>query len=390
MPSPYNRGMIYLDNNATTAVAPAVREAMLPYLMERYGNPSSTHRFGQEARQAIERARHQAAALLGCEPRELVFTSGGTESDNAAIHGLLAGRAGRKTIVTSAVEHSAVREPLAGLARAGYRIIEVEVDSAGRLNMEALAAALAEPDVALATTMWANNETGVMFDVAAIGAMCRERGVPLHVDGVQAVGKVAMALRGLPIDVMSVSAHKIHGAKGVGALYVRRGTRWTPWMRGGPQERERRGGTENVAGIVGFGVAAELAAKAVAEGAWGEVATLRDSFERDVLARVPETSINGDVSRRLPNTTNISFAGLEAEAILLLLSEQDVCASAGAACASGSLEPSHVLRAMKLPDRVAHGAVRFSLSRETTREELSLAVGILAGLAERLRAVLPV
>ena len=383
--------MIYLDNNATTTVDPAVRDAMLPLLSERYGNPSSMHRFGQEARQAVERARFQVAALLGCDAKELLFTSGGTESDNAAIHGLLALRAGRKTIITSTVEHSAVQEPTRALAKAGYRLVEIPVDGRGALDMVALETALADPDAALASIMWANNETGVLFDPAAIGALCKQHGVPLHVDGVQAVGKVAMELRQLPIDALSVSAHKFHGPKGVGALYLRRGVRWQPWQRGGPQERDRRGGTENVAGIVGMGMAAELAAKSLAEGRdTARIAVLRDRLERKILERIPDSHLNGDPQHRVANTTNIGFAGLEAEAILLLLSERDICASAGAACSSGSLEPSHVLRAMHLPERIAHGAIRFSLSRQTTEADIDGALAVLPEVIAKLRATLPV
>lgn len=385
--------MIYLDNNATTGVDPLVREAMLSYLTECYGNPSSMHRFGQEARQAIEEARRRVADLLGCEPRELIFSSGGTESDNAAILGLLASRPDRKTIITSSVEHSAVRAPLHQLARTGYRIVEIPVDTAGHLEMPTLTAAMKEPDVALATIMWANNETGVIFDVAAVAAAAKASSVPLHVDAVQAVGKLPIDLRGVHagIDLLSLSAHKLHGPKGVGALFIRRTTRWTPLLRGGPQERERRGGTENVAGIVGLGAAATLAQQALADGqSWPRVAALRDRLEAGVLATIPETYINGDRSARTPNTTNIGFAGLEAEAILLLLSEQDICASAGAACASGSLEPSPVLQAMRLPERVAHGAIRFSLSRRSTSQEIDETLAILPGIIERLRAVMPV
>jgi len=381
--------MIYLDNNATTAVAAEVRDAMLPYLTEFYGNPSSTHRFGQESRQAIEHARHQVAALIGAEPRELIFTSGGTEANNAAIFGLLEGRGPKvpQRIITSTVEHSAVREPLATLKKRGVEVVEIGVDTNGRLDMAALQAALMQ-GAALASIMWANNETGVVFDIAAIAALCVQHGVPLHVDAVQVVGKLPVNVATLPIAALSLSGHKFHGPKGVGALWVRRGVRWMPWLRGGPQERDRRGGTENVAGIVGIGKAAELALSAL--GDWDRVAALRDRLEQSLLKIVGDTHVNGDRASRLPNTTNLGFAGLEAEAILLLLSEQDVCASAGAACASGSLEPSHVLRAMGLPDRVAHGAVRFSLSRATTAEEIDRTLAIVPPVIERLRATLPV
>jgi cysteine desulfurase len=342
----------------------------------------------------VERGRFQVAGLLGCDAREVVFMSGGTESDNAAIQGVLYGaRPERKLIVTSTVEHSAVREPLGWLRKRGYEVVEVGVDVGGRLDMEGLERVLAEraQEIALVTVMWVNNETGVIFDVGAIGRMCRERGVLFHVDGVQAVGKLPIRLRELPIDLMSVSGHKFHGPKGVGALYVRRGVRWQSFVRGGPQERERRGGTENVAGIVGMGVAAELAMRAVEDGeVMPRVAALRDRLERSILDTVPESSVNGDVSRRVVNTTNIGFSGLEAEAILILLSEAEICASAGAACASGSLEPSHVLRAMEIDEKVAHGAVRFSLSKWTTEVEVDRAVEVVGGVVKRLRETLPV
>jgi cysteine desulfurase len=385
--------MIYLDNNATTAVDPAARDALLPFLSGQYGNPSSTHRFGQEARQAVEHARHQVAGLISCDVRELIFTSGGTESNNAAIHGLLAARVPRTLVITSAVEHSAVREPLAALAKSGVAVETIPVSADGALDMGRLEAVLASrgPEVALATIMWANNETGVVFDIRAIGDLCRRHGVPLHVDAVQAVGKIPFAVRTLPVDLLSLSAHKFHGPKGTGGLYVRRGVRWQPWQRGGPQERDRRGGTENVPAIVGMGAAAERAAAALEDAAaWTRVAALRDRLERGLLEAVPDAHVVGDPARRLPNTTNVGFAGLEAEAILLLLSEQDVCASAGAACSSGSLEPSPVLRAMGLSDRIAHGAVRFSLSRLTTDAEIDAALAVVPAVIDRLRQTLPV
>jgi cysteine desulfurase len=382
--------MIYLDSNATTPTDPAVVAALQPYLTTLFGNPSSIHRFGQQSRQAIEHARHQLADLLGCSPRELTFTSGGTEADNAAILGLLRSRAPRRTIITSSVEHSAVREPLKDLATQGYRVITIPVHPGGQLDMPALAAALADPDAALATIMWANNETGVIFDIGAIGTLTQQYRVPLHVDAVQAVGKIPFTLRDLPIDLLSLSAHKFHGPKGTGALYIRRSVHWSPQIRGGPQERERRGGTENVASIVGMGIAAELAAQHLIDGTPERIAALRDRFEQTIHTKIPESQVIGDRTHRLPNTTNIAFAGLEAEAILLLLSEHDVCASAGAACSSGSLEPSPVLRAMHLPDRILHGAIRFSLSRFTTEEEIDQALQIIPPIITRLLAVMPV
>ncbi len=384
--------MIYLDNNATTMVDPAVREAMLPFLGERYGNPSSTHRFGQDARQAVEEARVRVAALLDCEPKEIIFTSGGTESDNAAIMGLLAARAPRKVIVTSTIEHSAVREPVAGLKKLGYEVALIGMRPDGSLDVATLAEVLARraPEIALASIMWVNNETGVILDIPAAGALCRTHAVPLHVDAVQAVGKIALQLRHLPVDLLSLSAHKFHGPKGIGALYVRRGARWQPWMRGGPQERDRRGGTENVAGIVGLGAAAERAAQTLADGsAPARLAALRDRLQQGILQRIPDAHVIGGTTR-VANTTNIGFARLEAEAILLLLSERDICASAGAACSSGSLEPSPVLRAMGVDDRIGHGAVRWSLSRFTTEAEIDTVLEVLPGIIARLRATLPV
>ena len=379
--------VIYLDNNATMRPAPEVVEAMWPYFVEFYGNASSVHRFGQLARAAIDGARAAVAELVGCLDSELIFTGSGTESVNTAIRGILAGRSPRKKIVTSTVEHSATRELCQQLGREGFEICEIEVDELGRLNLDALAAALGD-QTALVTFMWANNETGVIFPIASIGEMCKKAGVPLHVDGTQAVGKIVALPGKSNVDAMSFAAHKFHGPKGVAALYVRRGLRFRPLLIGGPQERGRRGGTENVPGIVGMGKAAELAGKYLPE--MGRVAELRDQLERGILENVADTSVNGDAEHRLPNTSNISFARLEAEAILLLLSERDVCASAGAACSSGSLEPSHVLKAMKIDPKKAHGAIRFSLSRFTMEREIEQTLEIVPEVIGRLRKVMPV
>lgn len=379
--------LIYLDNNATTRLAPEAMEAMMPYLTEFYGNASSVHRFGQRSRQAIEQARGQVARLINCGEGELIFTGGGTESINAAIRGLLAARAPRKRIVTSAVEHSATRELCAHLAREGAQVVEIKVDRTGALDLGALAGEIDE-DTALVTLMWANNETGVLFPIERIAPMCREKRVPLHVDGTQAVGKIPVDVKAVGVDAISLAAHKFHGPKGVGGLYVRRGVRIRPWLIGGPQEHAKRGGTENVAGVVGMGKAAELAGACLPQ--MQRVAELRDRLESGLLAEIAATHVNGRTDERLPNTTNIGFAKLEAEAILLLLSERGVCASAGAACSSGSLEPSHVLRAMGIENAVAHGAIRFSLSRFTTKEEVETTLDLLPALIARLRKVLPV
>lgn len=377
----------YLDNNATTMPAPEVREAMMTALAESYGNPSSVHRFGQGARQALEEARGQVAQLVGCSEAELLFTGGGTESINTAVRGLLAARAPRKKVVISTVEHSATRELCATLTKDGVEVVTVEVDPDGRLDFDQLAAGLSD-DVALVSLMWANNETGVLFEVERIAAMCRGHRIPFHCDGTQAPGKIPVDVAAAGVDAMSFASHKFHGPKGVGALFVRRGLRCKPLLIGGPQERGRRGGTENVPGIVGMGKAAELAREALPQMA--RVVALRDRLEREILRTIPQTRVNGRTDLRLPNTTNIGFYQLEAEAILLLLSEQGVYASAGSACASGSLEPSAVLRAMRIDDRYAHGAIRFSLSRYTTGAEIDRALAVLPGVIDRLRAVLPV
>jgi len=381
--------IIYLDNNATTRTDPAVLDAMRPYFSELYGNASSVHRFGQLSRAAVDQARAAVAELIGCRDSELIFTGSGTESVNTAVRGILASRSPRRRIVTTAVEHSATRELCQQLAREGFEARAVEVDSLGRLDLDALAAAVGNDDqTALVTLMWANNETGVIFPVAMVGDICKAAGVPLHVDATQAVGKIDVHPGKSGVDAMSFAAHKFHGPKGVAALFVRRGIRMRPLLIGGPQERGKRGGTENVPGIVGMGKAAELAAKYLAE--MPRVAKLRDRLEAEILRNIAETSVNGDIDHRLPNTTNISFSRLEAEAILLLLSERDICASAGAACSSGSLEPSHVLQAMKIDPRRAHGAIRFSLSRMTTEEEIDGALEIVPKVIARLRAVMPV
>jgi cysteine desulfurase len=379
--------MIYLDNNATTQPAPEVVAAMLPYLTELYGNASSVYRFGQRARQAIDEARAQVAALIGCDDAELVFTAGGTESINTALRGLLASRAPRKQVVTSTVEHSAVRELCKHLGRDGAEVVAVPVDADGVLDMDELERVVG-PDTALVTIMWANNETGVLFPVERIAKLCKGRGVPFHCDATQAVGKVPIDLHTTPIDAMSFASHKFHGPKGVGGLFVRRGVRVRPLMIGGPQERSRRGGTENVPGIVGMGKAAELAQASLPKSA--AIAKLRDRFEHGVIERIEDAQVIGGRAERVSNTSNIGFSRLEAEAILLLLSEADLCASAGSACSSGSLEPSPVLMAMGVDGRIAHGAVRFSLSRYTTEAEVDRALAILPPIITRLRAVLPV
>jgi len=374
--------MIYLDNNATTQPLPEVVEAMHTCLRDAYANPSSVHQFGQGVRHKVECAREQVAQLVGASAKEIIFTSGGTESINLAIRGGLRIHPHRRHFVTTAVEHSAVLRVAEQLAAEGYTVDYVGVDQEGRLD-EAEWTEKITDRTALVSLLHANNETGVMFDVARLAAFAAEKGVPVHVDAVQSAGKAPLDVTSWPVQLVSIAGHKFHGPKGIGALYVRRRTRIEPLILGGSQERLLRGGTENVEGIVGMGVAAEIAVRDC-ERVKKDVGGLRDVFEAGVLARVPFSHVSGGGTERIYNTSNLAFEGLEAEAILILLSEAGICASAGAACSSGSLEPSHVLKAMGIDDRIAHGAIRFSLSRFNAREEIDHVVSILPGLLSRL------
>ena len=379
--------MIYLDNNATTRVAPEVVEAMLPYLKDFYGNPSSMYEFARQAETEIERARTALAALLGADPREIVFTSCGTESDNTAIWAALRANPDKRHIITTRVEHAAVKNLGTFLAKNGYRVTFVPVDGKGRLDQDYLLDHLSD-DTAIVSVMWANNETGVIFPVEEIAAQVREKGVVFHTDAVQAVGKIPIDLGQNAIDMLALSGHKLHGPKGIGALYVRKGTRFSPFLIGGHQEGGRRGGTENVASIAGLGRASELAAANMHEEI-PRVRALRDALETGILERVPNAIVNGDRDNRLPNTANISFEYIEGESILLMLDALGICASSGSACTSGSLEPSHVLRAMGVPFTAAHGSIRFSLSTFNTREEIDHVVEHLPAVVERLRELSP-
>lgn len=378
--------VVYLDNNATTAVAPEVLQAMLPYLTTTYGNPSSMHRFGGQVARAIQTAREQVADLLGATPTEILFTSGGTEGNNTAIRSALASFPDRRHIVTTQVEHACVRHLCRHLEKQGYRVTYLSVDRRGQLDLLELEAALTG-DTALVSVMWANNETGVLFPVDQIGALVKSRGALFHVDAVQAVGKIPIHLQDSPIDLLTLSGHKFHAPKGVGALFVRRGVPFRPLLIGGHQERNRRAGTENVAGIVGLGQAAVLAKQHLAD--MGRVQALRDHLEQSILRTIPETVVNGQGSPRLPNTSNIGFKYIEGEAILLLLDREGICASSGSACTSASLEPSHVLQAMGLPYSVLHGSIRFSLSRYTTAAEIERLLAVLPGIVAQLRALSP-
>jgi len=378
---------IYLDNNATTQVAPEVLEAMLPYFHDFYGNPSSMHTFGGQVGRQIRKAREQVAGLIGARDDEIIFTSCGTESDNTAIRSALATNPGKRHIVTTRVEHPAIHALGARLAQDGYRVTEVPVDGDGRLNLENYARSLT-PDTAVVSVMWANNETGVIFPVEQLAVMARNKGILFHTDAVQTVGKIPIDLSQSAIDLLSLSGHKLHAAKGVGALYVRKGTRFSPFLIGGHQEKGRRGGTENVPSIIGLGVACELAG-ANLEKENTAVKFLRDKLETALLEKVPDSRVNGDRHSRLPNTSNLSFAYVEGEAILLLLNEFGICASSGSACTSGSLQPSHVLRAMGVPFTMAHGSIRFSLSIYNTKAEIDFVIEKFPAVIERLRALSP-
>ena len=378
---------IYFDNNATTQVAEEVFEAMRPYFCDLYGNPSSMHTFGGQVGVEIRQARQRVADLLGCDPSELIFTSCGTESDSAAIHGTLAAFPHRRKIITTRVEHPAVLAVCRELEAHGYIVIELGVDKQGRLDVDELEREL-DDDTALVTLMWANNETGTIFPIEAIAEMVTERGITFHTDAVQIVGKMPLNLSQSPINLLSLSGHKLHAPKGVGVLYVKKGTRIAPFLLGGHQEGGRRAGTENVPGIVGLGKACELAGEGMTDENT-RVKALRDKLENAILRRCPDSRINGDGEHRLPNTTNISFEYIEGEAILLLLDRYGICASSGSACTSGSLEPSHVLRAMGVPFTAAHGSIRFSLSRYNTEEEVDFTIEKMPEIITRLRELSP-
>lgn len=378
---------IYLDNNATTAIAPEVLEEMMPYLTEYYGNPSSMHRFGAKSSSKIKEARERVSSFLNCRESEIVFTSCGTESNNYAIRGALEASPKKRHIVTTKVEHPAVLNIAKRLGKRGYRVTYLGVDREGRLDLDELQEALTD-ETALVSIMYANNETGVIFPIAKIAEIVKARRIPLHVDAVQAAGKIQLDMAKIPVDLLSISGHKLHGPKGVGALFVRRGTRIQPFMIGGHQERGRRGGTENVPFIAGLGKACEIAQQDM-ESEQRELKRLRDKLEAGILGSIPGSIRNGHKDERLPNTASISFEYVEGEAILLLMDELGICASSGSACTSGSLEPSHVLRAMGVPFTASHGSIRFSLSRYTKEEEIDFVLKELPDIIQRLREISP-
>ncbi|MGJ5038794.1 cysteine desulfurase NifS [Bradyrhizobium sp. HKCCYLRH3059] len=380
---------VYLDNNATTRADPEVVAAMLPFFTDQFGNASSSHAFGSEVAGAVRQARKSLQALLGAAfDHEIVFTSGGTESDNTALLSALETQDGRDEIVTTAVEHPAILSLVEYLSsKRGLTVHLIGVDAAGRLDLEAYKRALG-PRTAIASVMWANNETGTLFPVSDLARLAHEAGALFHTDAVQAVGKIAIDLKSAGVDMLSLSGHKLHGPKGIGALYVRKGTPFAPLLRGGPQERRRRGGTENVPGIIGLGKAAELAAKHLAD-EQGRVRALRDRLEQGILQSVGHCVVLGDLAARLPNTSNIAFQHLEGEPIVMRLNQAGIAASLGSACASGSMEPSHVLRAMNVPPDLLRGAVRFSLSRDTTDDDIDRMLQILPDIVGRLRETSP-
>lgn len=360
---------------------------MLPYFTEKYGNASSIHTFGGSNKKVIEDARRKVSGLVNADSVEIIFTSGGTEADSTAIHSAIESYPSKKHIITSAVEHPAVLEVFKNLSAKGYKVDFIGVDSDGRFDMEAYKKAI-DDNTALVSVMWANSETGTIFPIADIAKIAHEHGALMHSDAVQAVGKIEVDVKVADVDMMSFSSHKINGPKGMGALYIRKGTRFLPFMIGGHQERVKRAGTENVPGIVGFGRAAEIAKDTLWKYA-AEVSPLRDDLERGLLSSIEDAKVNGDINNRLPNTTNISFGYVEGESILMFLNEYNICASSGSACTSGSLEPSHVLRAMGIPFQFAHGSIRFSLSKFSTKEEVNKVLEVMPGIIKRLREISP-
>jgi len=379
--------IIYMDNNATTRVAPEVLDAMMPYLKDFYGNASSMHSFGGSVGREIIAAREKVAALINADPGEIIFTSCGTESDSTAINAAIRSNPAKKHIITTRVEHPAIKNLYEYLAKNGYRVTWVPVDKEGVLDLDYFYSHLSE-DTAIASIMWANNESGVIFPISEIAAKLRDKGIVFHSDAVQAVGKIPVDVKQVGLDMLSISGHKLHAPKGVGVLYVKKGTKFSPFMIGGHQERNRRGGTENVASIVAMGRASELVMGHLEE-MDTRIRAMRDRLENGLIQNIPNALLNGKKDVRLPNTSNISFEYIEGEAILLMIDQLGICASSGSACTSGSLEPSHVLRAMGVPFTAAHGSIRFSLSTYNTEKEVDFVIENLPPIIERLRTMSP-
>jgi len=381
---------VYLDNNATTRVAPEVVEALLPFLGEQYGNPSSMHAFGGVVARHLDAAREEVARFLNAEPDEVIFTSCATESDNSAIRGSADMFGKELKVITTAVEHPAVLQPCRRLKALGHDVVELPVNAIGQIDLDHLAAEIesAKGRPVLVSIMWANNETGVLFPMERIAEICRARGAVLHTDAVQVAGKIPVDVKKVPVDMLSMSGHKFHAPKGVGIFYVRKGTKLKPFMLGGHQERSRRAGTENVPYVVGLAKACELARAGMADEA-AKLTAMRDRLEQGLLASCPDVRVNGDTAHRLPNTLNVSFEYVEGEAIAYHLSDLGICISTGSACASGSLDPSHVIRAMGVPFTAVHGSVRFSLSRYNTMNDIDYVLEKLPPVIRRLRELSP-
>ncbi len=380
--------IVYFDNNATTRVAPEVRDVMLPFLGDLYGNPSSMHAFGGEIARYLTRAREEVARFINCSPEEIIFTSCATESDNTALRGAAEFLGKGSKIITTAVEHPAILQPARRLKANGWTEVELPVNSVGQIDLEQLRAELKGTSKALVSIMWANNETGTVFPMEQVAEICREYGAILHTDAVQVAGKIPVDVQKVPVDMLSMSGHKFHAPKGVGLLYVRKGVHFKPFMLGGHQENGRRAGTENVPYIVGLAKACELARLGMAEEG-AKLTVLRDKLEKGILSACPNTRVNGDRDHRLPNTLNISFEYIEGEAIAYRLSDLGICISTGSACASGSLDPSHVIRAMGVPFIAVHGSVRFSLSRYNTMADVDYVLEKLPPVIKGLRELSP-
>ena len=380
---------VYFDNNATTRVAPEVRDAMLPFLGELYGNPSSMHAFGGEIAKSVDRAREEVARFLNAEPDEIIFTSCATESDNSAIRGTADYFGKDLKVITTAVEHPAVLQPCRRLKALGHEVVELPVNSIGQLDLARFESEIkGSKTQTLVSVMWANNETGVLFPIEKIAEICKAHGAILHTDAVQVAGKIPVDVKKVPVDMLSMSGHKFHAPKGIGIFYVRKGTKLKPFMLGGHQERSRRAGTENVPYIVGLAKACELARLGMAQEAV-QLTAMRDKLEAGILAKCPNVRVNGDTAHRLPNTLNVSFEYIEGEAIAYHLSDLGICISTGSACASGSLDPSHVIRAMGVPFTAVHGSVRFSLSRYNTMDEVDYVLDKLPPVIRNLRELSP-
>jgi cysteine desulfurase len=379
--------LYYFDNNATTRVAPEVVEAMLPFLSEQYGNPSSAYQFGKFAGEAVRMAREKVAALINADPREVLFTSCGTESINSAIHSALVTQPGKRHVLTTAVEHSATIKFCEFLEKRGYEVTFLPVESDGAIDVHLLEKNI-RPDTAIVSVMWANNETGVVFPIEEIAAICRSKGALFHTDAVQTPGKLKIDVQDLGVDFLSLSAHKLHAPKGIGLLYIKRRTKYQPYVIGGGQEQGRRGGTENTSSIVAFGRAAELAMAGL-DDENTRVRAMRDRMEKAIFGKITDCVRNGDAMSRLANTSNIAFDFVEAESVLALLDQAGICASSGSACTTGSLDPSHVLVAMGLTPARARGSIRFSLGKYTTDAEVDYLLEQLPQIIAKLRAMSP-